>query len=533
LIYEERHQIVTIQPARRRPVVLVIVDGWGIGRDEPGNAVLAANTPVMDGLMESYPHTSLLTSGRAVGLPVGQMGNSEVGHLNIGAGFVVYQWITRIDKAIDDGEFFDNSAFNEAIERCLDADSTLHLMGLVGDGGVHAHSRHLIALLELAKRRWFANVKIHAFTDGRDTAPTSGLGFVADLESEMSRIGVGRIATVSGRYYAMDRDKRWERTKLAYNAVVDGIGPTAGSAQEAIAKSYESGTTDEFIWPTVIVRPGETPSRFEPGDEVIFFNFRADRARQLTQALSEPEFEGFLRERPLTPTMNVTTMTRYEVGLPVSVAFEPHDVKQPLARVISDAGMTQFHCAETEKYAHVTFFLNGGREEPFPGEERILVPSPKVATYDLQPEMSASGVTEAVVEAVSSGKFDFVIVNFANCDMVGHTGVFAAAVKAVETVDSCLGRIVEASLASGGALLITADHGNAEEMLDRVTGGPMTAHTTNPVPVLLVTIDADPLRNASLRSGAILCSIAPTILELLGMDVPADMTEPSLIVTES
>jgi 2,3-bisphosphoglycerate-independent phosphoglycerate mutase len=519
---------VTDQIFARRPVVLVILDGWGIGRDEPGNAVLAANTPVMDGLLATYPTTSLLTSGLAVGLPDGQMGNSEVGHLNIGAGFVVYQWITRIDKAIEDGEFFANPAFNAAIELCLTSRSKLHLMGLVGDGGVHAHSRHLIALLELTKRRGLDRVLVHAFTDGRDTSPTSGLGFLSELETEMRRIGVGRIATVSGRYYAMDRDKRWERTKLAYDAIVDGVGPTAPSARQAIAASYDAGVTDEFIRPTVIAEPGTTSAQIEPGDEIIFFNFRADRARQLTQALSEPEFEGFLRDRPISTCCRVTTVTRYEVGLPVTVAFEPHDVECPLARVISDAGLRQFHCAETEKYAHVTFFLNGGREEPFPGEERVLVPSPKVATYDLQPEMSAPGVTDAVVKAIDSREFDFIIVNFANCDMVGHTGVFSAAVKAVETVDYCLGRIVDSTLQAGGAVLITADHGNAEEMIDRKTGGPLTAHTRNPVPVVLVTTEGDPFRHARLRSGAVLCAVAPTVLELMGLPVPSEMEEPSL-----
>jgi len=512
--------------------VLVILDGWGIGRDEPGNAILAAETPVMDRLLATYPNTSLLTSGQAVGLPDGQMGNSEVGHLNIGAGFIVYQWITRIDKAIEEGDFFANPAFSSAIDRCLEAGSTLHLMGLVGDGGVHSHSRHLFALLEMASKRGLEMVKVHAFTDGRDTAPTSGLGYIAELEEKMRQIGVGQIATVSGRYYAMDRDKRWERTKLAYDAISEGKDPAADSAFKAVTDSYEAGITDEFIRPTVIAELGMAPARIEPGDEVIFFNFRADRARQLTQALCEPEFEGFLRERPLAPLVRVTTMTRYEVGLPVNVAFEPHDVERPLARVISDAGLAQFHCAETEKYAHVTFFLNGGREEPFPGEERVLVPSPKVATYDLQPEMSASGVTDAVLSAVSSGKFDFVIVNFANCDMVGHSGVFSAAVTAVETVDACLGRIVEAALRTDGALLITADHGNAEEMIDRVSSGPMTAHTTNPVPVLLATPESDSLRNSVLRSGAILCSIAPTVLELLGLEAPGAMTEPSLIANE-
>jgi 2,3-bisphosphoglycerate-independent phosphoglycerate mutase len=520
---------VTASTPSRRPVVLVILDGWGNGRDEPGNAILAANTPVMDRLQTAYPSSTLLTSGLAVGLPDGQMGNSEVGHMNIGAGFIVYQWITRIDKAIEDGEFFANPALNAAIDRCLDADRTLHLMGLVGDGGVHSHSRHLFALLALAKRRGLSDIEIHAFTDGRDTAPTSGEAFISDLEAKLATIGVGKIATVSGRYYAMDRDKRWERTELAYDAIVDGKGPISPSAVKAVGDSYAAGITDEFICPTVTAAPGSRPTRIEDGDEIIFFNFRADRARQLTQAISEPAFDGFERERSIAATCHVTTLTRYEVGLPVSVAFEPQDVEWPLARVISEAGMTQFHCAETEKYAHVTFFLNGGREEPFPGEERILVPSPRVATYDLQPEMSAPGVTDAVLAAVNSGRFDFVIVNYANCDMVGHTGVFAAAVKAVETVDACLGQIVDATLSTGGALLVTADHGNAEEMIDRVTGGPMTAHTKNPVPIILVVPDDDPLRDATLRDGSVLSSIAPTVLDLLRLPRPEAMDQPSLL----
>jgi len=524
---------VTLQLQSRRPVVLVILDGWGIGRDEPGNAVLAANTPVMDWLQSAYPTTSLLTSGRAVGLPDGQMGNSEVGHLNIGAGFIVYQWISRIDKAIEDGEFFSNPAFNAAIDQCLEIGTNLHLLGLIGDGGVHSHSRHLFALLDLAQRHGLKSVLVHAFTDGRDTSPTSGSGFIAELEDKLAATGGGRIASISGRYYAMDRDKRWERTKLAYDAIVEGRGPTASSAQMAIVDSYAAGVTDEFIYPTVITGRDSTIHRVEPGDCFIFCNFRADRARQLTRALSDPEFDGFDRERVVAGACPVTTMTRYEVGLPVSVAFEPHDVEWPLARVISEAGKTQFHCAETEKYAHVTFFLNGGREKPFPGEERVLIPSPKVATYDFQPEMSAPGVTEAVLDAIKSDRFDFIIVNFANCDMVGHTGDFTAAMKAVETVDGCLGQIVEATIAAGGALIATADHGNAEEMIDRETGGPMTAHTTNPVPVILVTSDSDPLRHSPLRSGAVLSSIAPTILDLLGLPYPKAMDQPSLLTDPS
>jgi 2,3-bisphosphoglycerate-independent phosphoglycerate mutase len=512
-----------------RPVVLIILDGWGIGRDEPGNAVLAANTPTLDRLLRTYPHATLRCSGEDVGLPAGQMGNSEVGHLNLGAGFIVYQWITRIDRAITDGSFFENPALVAAVERCRQRGSTLHLLGLAGTGGVHAHSRHLIALLDLAKRRGLMRVAVHAFTDGRDTSPTSGLGFVDEIERHLSSLGIGRIATVSGRYYAMDRDRRWDRTRLAYEAIVDAQGPVAASARQAIEASYAADVTDEFIVPTVIADEQHPPIRVEPGDEIIFFIFRADRARQLTRALAEPDFQGFARGRVVAGVCPVTTMTRYEVGLPVTVAFEPHDVTSPVARVVSDAGLTQFHCAETEKYAHVTFFFNGGREEPFPGEERTLIPSPKVATYDLQPEMSAAGVTDAVVEAIGSGRFDFVIVNYANCDMVGHTGVFSAAVKAVETVDTCLGRVLDAVAAARGVALVTADHGNAEEMIDRATGGPMTAHTTNPVWVVLVTPDDHALRHTTLRSDGILSAVAPTIVRLLGLPTPEEMTTPALI----
>lgn len=427
------------------------------------------------------------------------------------------------------GRFFQNPALVRAVDGCIASNSTLHLMGLIGDGGVHAHSRHLFALLRLAAQRGLNRVLIHAFTDGRDTSPTSGIGFIREVEDAIRREDVGRIATVSGRYYAMDRDKRWERTRLAYEAIVDGIGPTAPSAEAALEASYAQGITDEFVIPTVIVPPGYQPHRVNPGDRIIFFNFRADRARQLTQALVLPDFHGFPRSRSIAGLCPVTTMTRYENGLPVDVAFEPQDVEYPVGRVVSEAGLAQFHCAETEKYAHVTYFFNGGREEPFPGEDRLLVPSPKVPTYDLQPEMSAPGVTDGVVQAIESRKYAFIIVNYANCDMVGHTGVFAAAVKAAETVDACLARVVEATLRAGGVALVTADHGNAEEMIDRVTGGPMTAHTTNPVPVVLVTPDSHPLRHTSLRQDGILSSVAPTVLQLLGLPVPPAMTSPSLL----
>jgi 2,3-bisphosphoglycerate-independent phosphoglycerate mutase len=512
------------------PVVLIILDGWGIGRDEPGNAILAANTPTMDRLLASYPHATLRCSGLDVGLPDGQMGNSEVGHLNLGAGFTVYQWISRIDKAIKDGEFFTNSALVSAVDRCVANGTTLHLLGLVGDGGVHAHSRHLLALLDLARHRGLTRVAVHAFTDGRDTAPTSGRAAIEEVEQHLTELGIGRIATVSGRYYAMDRDHRWDRVKLAYDAIVDGKGPIARTADEAMTASYGAGTTDEFVLPTVIADDFDPPVGIQAGDEIVFFNFRSDRARQLTEALSRPDFDGFVRDRSVAALTPVTTMTRYEVGLPVTVAFEPHDVVNPLARVVSEAGLNQFHCAETEKYAHVTFFFNGGREAPFPGEQRALIPSPKVATYDLQPTMSAAGVADAVVAAIQANDYSFMIVNFANCDMVGHTGVFSAAVEAVETVDRCLDRVLSAVLAAGGVALVTADHGNAEEMIDRVTGGPMTAHTTNQVPVVLVTPDEHPRRHGKLRADGILSGIAPTVLALMGLSTPEDMTTPSLLL---
>ena len=510
------------------PVVLVILDGWGLAPPGPGNAVALAATPVMDSLLASYPGATLRTSGTDVGLPAGQMGNSEVGHLNLGAGFVVYQWLTRLDKSISDGDFFTNAAFQHAIARVRGNGGTLHLMGLVSDGGVHSHRDHLRALLRLARESGLRRVAVHAFTDGRDTAPTSGLGFVTDLEETLTRLGIGRIATVTGRYYAMDRDRRWERVQLAYDALVHGQGRRAASATAAIQASYDQGVTDEFIPPTVIADSPDAVCRMQPGDAVIFFNFRADRARQLTEALTSPGFSSFVRGIPL-PGLTVVTMARYEVGLPVTVAFPPHDVDYPLARAISEAGLRQFHTAETEKYAHVTFFLNGGREAPFPGEERALVPSPKVATYDLQPEMSAAGVTTAVLNAIASRAYAFIIVNFANPDMVGHTGDLQAAIAAVETVDRCLGEIVTATLATHGRLLVTADHGNAEMMWDPATGQPMTAHTTNPVPVVLVTPAGDPYRHVTLRVGARLSAVAPTVLALLGLPLPPTMTEPPLV----
>jgi 2,3-bisphosphoglycerate-independent phosphoglycerate mutase len=515
--------------ARPSPVVLVILDGWGIGRDEPGNAVLHAHTPTMDRLWTAYPHATLLTSGAAVGLPPGQMGNSEVGHTNIGAGFVVYQWLTRIDRAIADGEFAANPVLNSAIDRVLATDGSLHLLGLVSDGGVHSHIRHLEALLRLARARGLPaeRVVVHAFTDGRDTSPLSGFGFVEALEKAMEDIGAGRIGTVSGRYYAMDRDRRWERTRKAYDAIVNGIGERATSAAEAVRRAYADGITDEFIPPTVIA-DGSGAATIRPGDSAIFFNFRADRGRQLSEALVGEAFGGWERG-PRLPDLHLVTLSRYEEGLDAEIAFAPMDVTNPLARVISEAGLAQLHTAETEKYPHVTFFLNGGREEPFPGESRVLIPSPKVATYDLQPEMSALEVTDVVIGAIESGLYAFIIVNFANGDMVGHTGVFTAAVHAIETVDACLGRVIAATLDAGGVALVTADHGNAEEMIDPETGAPLTAHTTNPVPVVLVAPEGYPLRYAQLRQTGRLCAVAPTVLQLMGLAVPATMMEPSLL----
>lgn len=511
-----------------KPVVLVILDGWGIGRNEPGNAVLHAETPTMDRLLADYPHAALLTSGEDVGLPAGQMGNSEVGHTNIGAGFVVYQWLTRIDRAIATGEFFENAVLNQAIDRVNENKGTLHLLGLVSDGGVHSHINHLVALLRSARDRGLGGerVVVHAFTDGRDTSPHGGAEYLRQLEQAMVDLGVGRVGTVTGRYFAMDRDRRWERTRAAYEAIVRGVGQHAESASAAISRAYAGQVTDEFIPPTVI--DAAAPATIQPGDGAIFFNFRADRGRQLTEAMVVEDFTGWDRG-PRIPNFEMVTLSRYEEGLPVAVAYAPIDVVNPLARVVSEAGLTQLHAAETEKYPHVTFFLNGGREDPFPGEERALIPSPKVATYDLQPEMSAPEVTDCVVDAIVGGRYDLIVVNFANGDMVGHTGVFDAAVRAIEVVDSCLARVVTATLAAGGVALVTADHGNAEEMIDPVSGAPMTAHTTNPVPVVLVAPDESALRHVSLRADGRLAAVAPTLLHVLGTTAPGEMSEPPLV----
>ena len=535
---------------RPRPVVLIIMDGWGIAPPGPGNAADLADTPHIDEWMATCPFTTLGASGLDVGLPAGQIGNSEVGHLNIGAGFVVYQELTRISKAIADGDFFTNPALLQAVEHVKRHNSALHLMGLFGPGGVHAHEDHLHALLELAHRHHLQRVYLHLFLDGRDVLPRSALGFLDTLEGVIARLGVGTIATVAGRYYAMDRDKRWERTGRAYAALVNGVGEKALSARAAIEAAYAQDISDEFVLPTVIVTAnGEPTATVRDGDAVIFTNFRPDRGRQLTRAFVDPEInerirqhyerqkaEGqplpshiWQRERQLRDLCFVT-MTQYEEGLPVLVAFPPRYVTSPLAAVISQAGLRQFHIAETEKYPHVTFFLNGGREEPFPGEDRQLIPSPKVATYDLKPEMSAPEVTEALLAAIRSNQYDFIVVNYANPDMVGHTGSIPAVIKACEAVDASLARVVPAILEQGGVALVIADHGNAEQMIDPETGGPHTAHTTNPAPCFLIGGPGYGKEAITLRSGGRLADVAPTLLELLELPPAPDMTGQSLIV---
>lgn len=512
-----------------RPVALVILDGFGVYKPYPGNAVRLAHTPNVARWDREFPRTELAASGRDVGLPTGQMGNSEVGHLNLGAGFIVDQWITRLDKAIETGTFFANPILLGAIAHAREHGTALHLLGLLGDGGVHASDTHLRAVLKLAHDHGLTRVYIHLFTDGRDTAPDSARGFLRDLQGYLAKLGTGQIASLSGRYYAMDRDKRWDRVALAYSAVALGSGPTAPNATAALEAAYAAGQTDEFVTPTVIVGDdGKPTATINDGDAVIFTNFRNDRARELTHALVDPAFDGFPRAR-VPQRLHYVTMTEYQAGLPVQVAFAADDIAQPIAAVVAERGLGQFHAAETEKYPHVTFFFNGGREALFPGEERGLIPSPKVATYDLQPEMSAAGVADAVLEAVTIGRFDFIIVNFANPDMVGHSGVLAATIAACETADTQAGRVVDAILARGGAAIITADHGNAEMKIDEQTGRALTAHTTNPVPVWLATPPGDPLRHATLRRGGRLADVAPTLLELLGLPPAPAMTGTSLI----
>ena len=500
----------------KTPTTLIIMDGFGLANASGDNAVSLAQTPVLDRLFREYANTTLSASGLDVGLPDGQMGNSEVGHTNIGGGRVVFQDLPRISRAIDDGSFFKNEAYNKAMDNCLKNGSSLHLYGLLSDGGVHSHIQHLFALLQMAKDKGLEKVYVHCFLDGRDVSPTSGKSFVQELCDKCAEIGVGKIATVMGRYYAMDRDKRWERVQMAYDAMVYGEGIHNADPVDAVAKSYANGVTDEFVEPVVC----DSEGTIGDNDSVIFFNFRPDRAREITRAIVDPEFDGFQRE--FFPTTYVCN-TEYDASMPnVLVAWPRVAVKNGLGEYLSSMGMTQLRIAETEKYAHVTFFFNGGVEKQYPGEDRVLVPSPKVATYDLQPEMSAFEVCDKCVERIESGAYDVIILNFANCDMVGHTGVLEAAVKAVETVDTCVGKVVDATLKMGGIAMITADHGNAEDMKQE-DGSPMTAHTTNPVPFILCGAGSE------LRTGR-LADIAPTILDVLGLACPPEMDGRTLIV---
>ncbi len=509
----------------KRPVVLMILDGYGLNDNCEHNAVCEAKTPVMTQLMSQCPFVKGNASGMAVGLPDGQMGNSEVGHLNMGAGRIVYQELTRITKSIQDGDFFENEAFLAAVKNCKENGSALHLYGLVSDGGVHSHNTHIYGLLELAKRNGLEKVYVHCFLDGRDTPPASGKDFVAELEAKMAEIGVGQVASVMGRYYAMDRDNRWDRVEKAYRCMTLGEGGTAESATGGIQASYDDEKTDEFVVPFCVVKDGKPVATIQDKDSIIFYNFRPDRAREITRAFCDDEFSGFARDRRLDVTYVCFTDYDETIGNKL-VAFHKQTITNTFGEFLAANGLKQARIAETEKYAHVTFFFNGGVEEPNPGEDRILVKSPKVATYDLQPEMSAPEVCEKLVEAIKSGKYDVIIINFANPDMVGHTGVENAAIKAIETVDACVGKTVDAIKEVNGVLFICADHGNAEQLVDYGTGEPWTAHTTNPVPFILV--NADP--SYKLREGGCLADIAPTLIELMGMEQPKEMTGTSLLI---
>ena len=503
----------------KKPLALIIMDGFGYNSSTYGNAIVAAKTPNYDRLLKENSHTLISASGMDVGLPDGQMGNSEVGHTNIGAGRIVYQELTRITKAIQDGSFYENPTLRAAMENCLQNHSALHIMGLLSDGGVHSHNSHIYAVIDLARRMGVEKVFVHCFLDGRDVPPSSGKDYVAELADKLKEEQSGRIATVMGRYYAMDRDNRWERVGKAYAAMVYNEGEKAADPVEAVEASYAEEVTDEFVLPTVIA--GAQP--ISENDSVIFANFRPDRAREITRTLVDPDFTGFTRKKGFFPLYFVC-MTQYDATMPnVHVAFQPQSLSNTFGEYISRHGLTQLRIAETEKYAHVTFFFNGGVETVSPGEDRVRIPSPKVATYDLKPEMSAYEVTDAAVERIESGKYDVIILNFANCDMVGHTGIFDAAVKAVEAVDTCLGRVVDAVKAQGGKCLITADHGNADQMYEP-DGSPFTAHTTNPVPFVAVTGERE-----ELREGGCLADLAPTMLKLLGLPQPEEMTGKSLI----
>lgn len=502
----------------KRPVLLLILDGYGISRNKQGNAIAAARTPGMDMLFSTYPHCELESSGESVGLPEGQMGNSEVGHLNIGAGRVVYQALTRITRSIREGEFNKNRVLIGAMRNVKSRGSSLHLMGLLSDGGVHSHISHMYALLAMAKEQGITRVYVHAFLDGRDVPPKSALIYIADAQIKMKELG-GEFATISGRYYAMDRDKRWERVEKAYNAMTRGEGREADSPVNAVKNAYDRGETDEFVSPTIIFRNEKPVSSISDNDVIIFFNFRSDRAREITRALIDNKFNGF--DRKSYPQTHFVCLTQYDETFDVTVAFLPESLKNIFATVLSRHNLRQLRIAETEKYAHVTFFFNGGVEAPVAGEDRVMIPSPKVATYDMQPEMSAFPVTHEAVKAITSGKYDVIILNYANCDMVGHTGVFDAAVKAVEAIDTCIGMLYDAVMRAGGLLIITADHGNAEKMRDEA-GGIHTAHTSNRVPFVICE------KGIRLRDG-ILADIAPTIIEALGIEKPDEMTGMSLI----
>ena len=501
--------------------MLMILDGFGINKNEKGNSIKLANTPNIDKLMKTYPITEIHTSGLDVGLPEGQMGNSEVGHTNIGAGRIVYQELTRITKSIEDGDFFGIPELVKAIENCKKNKSKLHIMGLLSDGGVHSHIRHLYALLELAKRKDFEDVYVHCFLDGRDTPPASGENYISELEKKMAEKGIGKIASICGRYYAMDRDKRYERIKKAYDALVNGIGNKENTAIQAIEKSYQEEKFDEFVEPTVICTNNEPVAKIEENDSIIFYNFRPDRAREITRAIVDEKFDGF--ERKYFKTYFVC-FTQYDETMPnVEIAFKPEKIENTFGEYISKKGLTQLRIAETEKYAHVTFFFNGGEEKQYRGEDRILVPSPKVPTYDLKPEMSANEVTEKVIEAINSKKYNCIILNYANPDMVGHTGNLEATIKAIETIDNAVGKVVKEIQKQNGVLIITADHGNAEQMIDNKTGEPHTAHTTNPVPLILIGME-----NIELKQGK-LADIAPTMLDIMGLEKPKEMTGNSII----
>jgi len=509
----------------RRPTVLMILDGWGQNPVCHDNAACMAKTPRLDDLFAHVPHTLLGASGRSVGLPDGQMGNSEVGHLNLGAGRIIYQELTRISLSIEDGSLFENPVLNQTLTDLRTSGGKLHLLGLLSDGGVHSHNSHLYALIAMAHRAGISDICIHPFLDGRDTPPKSAAGYLQELETELQRQGAGRICSIMGRFFAMDRDNRWERVERAWRALVDGIGIQVTSSSQAIADAYAAGQTDEFVEPRLISQDNQPPSTIDDGDAIVFFNFRSDRARELTRAFTATDFTGFSR-RKVPDLAGYVCLTEYDETFGLPVAFPSTSYEQLLGEVIASHGLRQLRIAETEKYAHVTFFFNGGREEPFWGEDRALIPSPKeIATYDQKPEMSAVAVTDEMLRRIDSGIYDLIVLNFANPDMVGHTGILPAAIAAMETVDHCVGRVVDAVTAAGGCLLITADHGNCEQMTDD-QGGPHTAHTTNPVALLLVN---GPKR-AQLRPG-ILADIAPTLLDLMGIEQPTQMTGKSLVVS--